>query len=38
MTESRKLKPSEKEEIIKFMKEIIEKEEKRRSKYYKKSQ
>jgi len=38
MTESGKLKPSEKEKIIKFMQEIIEKEEKRRRDYYKKSQ
>ena len=37
MTESRKLKPSEKEEIIKFVKELIKKEEKRRSDVHKKS-
>ena len=37
MTESRKLKPSEREEIIKFMKELIKKDEKQRSDYHKKS-
>jgi len=37
MTESGKLKPSEKEEMIKLMKEIIEKEGKRKSNYHKKT-
>tara|TARA_B100001765_G_scaffold162842_1_gene106591 strand:+ start:344 stop:460 length:117 start_codon:yes stop_codon:yes gene_type:complete len=37
MTGSEKLKQSEKEEIIKFMQEIIKKDEERRRDYFKKS-